>query len=104
MAGFLRQTYTGITAPVTKASIAAPAFVATHTLQVKGTGAAPTAWSVTLEGSLDGTNWTTLMTHTAADGSSQFADSLPVTYVRVNVVSLTLGGATDITVSFLSIP
>lgn len=74
-------------------------------IQVKGTGAAPTSWSVNLEGSLDGTNWTTLITHSATDGSTQWsaaATPRPVTHFRSNCTALTLGTATNIVVRVLA--
>jgi hypothetical protein len=70
---------------------------ATYALSVKGTGAAPTSWSVTLDVCLDGQNWTTLLTHSSADGSVIFdAAGKPSNWIRVNVGALTLGSATDI--------
>jgi hypothetical protein len=69
-----------------------------HTLQVKGVGAAPTSWSVTLEGSLDDANWTVLATHAATDGSIVSVVDKPVLHLRVNVGALSLGSATAITV------
>ena len=69
-----------------------------HAIQVKGVGAAPTSWSVTLEGSLDDTNWTVLATHAATDGSSVSVVDKPVLHVRVNVGALALGAATSIVV------
>jgi hypothetical protein len=73
-------------------------------LEVKGVGAAPTSWSVNLEGSLDGVNWTALLTHNAGDGSTQWAVDKPVSQVRVNVTALTLGGASAINVNVLASP
>lgn len=70
-------------------------------LQVKGTGAAATAWTVALEGSNNGNNWTTILSHstTDTDGAVKFAgDNIPrpVTWLRLNVTALTLGTATNI--------
>ena len=75
-------------------------------IQVKGTGAAATAWSVVLEGSLNGTNFVTIMQHintTHSDGDIQFtgATKYPLLYFRARCVSLTLGSATDIVVTIL---
>jgi hypothetical protein len=72
-----------------------------HSLQVKGAGAAPSAWTVLLQGSHDGVNWTTLLTHNSTDGSIVYpSDAIerPVRYLRVNVTALTLGSATAVNV------
>ena len=74
------------------------------TLKVIGTGATPTAWSVVLEGSLDDTDYTTILTHasgaeTNAELKYSGASNFAVSYFRSRVVSLTLGSATDIVVS-----
>lgn len=74
-------------------------------IQVKGTGAAPTAWNVLLEGSLDGTNYTTILQHSSAnplganaDGSTVWTDAgAPFLYFRSrSAATLTLGSATNI--------
>ena len=71
-------------------------------LQVVGVGAAPTAWSVSLQGSNNNANWTNLLMHITADGNGAnvFTGSnrFPIRYVRVNVTALVLGGATSINV------
>lgn len=74
------------------------------TLQVKGTGAAPTAWNVVLEGSLNNAQFTTILEHNsagefrnAADGETVYFDSgVPWLYFRSRVVSVTLGSATNV--------
>lgn len=73
-----------------------------YAIQVKGEGAGATSWSVTLEGSLDGKNWTTLITHSATDGSTSFLVDKPCIAIRANVGSLSLGSATAIDVSILA--
>lgn len=73
-------------------------------LQVKGTGAAATAWNVLLEGSLDGTNYTTILQHSSAnplganaDGSTVWTEAGPFFYFRSrSAATLTLGSATNI--------
>lgn len=74
-------------------------------IQVVGTGAVPTAWNVRLEGSLDNSNFTTILTHTEATGNGEIlfsgANVYPVLYFRSRVVSLTLGLATNIVVSMV---
>lgn len=75
-------------------------------LQVSGTGAAPTAWSVVLEASLDNVNFSTILTHASLDGDANGAtkwQALPaaVKYFRSRDVSITLGPATNIVVNIL---
>lgn len=70
-------------------------------IQCKGTGAAPTAWSIVLEGSLDNTNFTTILTHantSLSDGQTLYSGTTatPVLYFRSRLVSVTLGSATNI--------
>ena len=76
-------------------------------VQVKGTGAVPTLWSVVLEGTLDMVNYTTILTHTQAigNGTVLFLGALPspVLAFRSRVVSLTLGTATNIVVTILGV-
>lgn len=79
-------------------------------LQVKGTGAAATAWNVILEGSLDGTTFTQIMQHATsgnnppfgaqADGSTMWVETGPFLYFRSrSAATLTLGSATNIVVT-----
>jgi hypothetical protein len=69
-------------------------------IQVKGTTATPTAWSVVLEGSLNGTQYTTILTHTStehSDGATIWKlDGPPIKYFRSRLVSITLGSATNV--------
>lgn len=76
----------------------------TFAIQVKGTGATPSAWNVVLEGSIDGTNYTPILIHTQAltelilwSGTNFY----PVSSYRIRVTSLTLGGASNIIVTVL---
>lgn len=92
---------------VVGASIGAPggAPFATYALQVKGVGGTLTSWSVTLEGSLDNTNWTVLITHAATDGSTSYETTgKPNMFVRTNVGALSLGTATSINVTAIAVP
>jgi len=76
-------------------------------LQVKGTGAAPTAWDVRLEVSLDnGANWTEILAHTNldTDGGIKWQGDRLAYYMRVRVAGLTLGTATNIVVLVGSMP
>jgi hypothetical protein len=71
-----------------------------YALQVKGNGGTLTSWTALLEGSLDRTNWTTLITHNASDGSTSFdTTGKPLLFVRVNLSALSLGTATSITLT-----
>jgi hypothetical protein len=95
------HVYTGITATgVQSVRLHGPAgkLLSKHAIQLKGVGSAATSWSVTLEGSLDDTNWTVLATHSANDGSTVVVVDKPVLHVRVNVGSLSLSPATSVTV------
>jgi hypothetical protein len=78
-----------------------------YSVQVKGTGAVATAWSIVLEGSLDGTNFDTILAHdeNIGDGKIMFgsASPSPCRYFRSRCVSITLGGATNIVVTILGI-
>lgn len=75
-----------------------------YALQVKGTGAAATVWTVRLEGSLDGTTYTEVMRHSSAnpvgnnaDGATVWVDAGPFLYFRSRCSdTLTLGSATNI--------
>lgn len=72
-----------------------------YSIQVKGVGAAPTSWTVALEGSNDDTNWTTILTHATADGDGTtkvLNTAFPCRYVRSNCSALSLGGASSINV------
>lgn len=74
----------------------------THTLQTVVTGA-PTSLSVTLEGSLNGTNWVVLATSTSTTGDAQFAVDKPVRYVRATLSALTGGTAPTVTALIASV-
>lgn len=74
-------------------------------LQVKGTGAVPTSWQVVLEGSLNSTDFSTILTHQNGintDGAVvSTGTSAPFRYFRSRVVALTLGSATNIVVHII---
>lgn len=60
-----------------------------------------TSWTVVVEISLDGSNWTTVLSHTrASDGSGAVittgANLYPATYMRVTCSALSLGGGTNV--------
>lgn len=78
-------------------------------VQVKGTGAAPTSWTVVLEASLDGTNYTTILTHTntsLSDGAVLWSGAAvsPALYFRSRCSALLLGSATNIAVTIIGMP
>lgn len=74
-------------------------------IQITSTGGTPTLWTVVLEGSLDGTNFTTILTHTNILGINvslwSGAVLSPCLYFRSRVSVLTLGGATNITATII---
>jgi len=64
----------------------------------------PTAVSVTLQGSLDGSNWTTIATSTSTTGDQQSVVDKPQTYVRANLGTLTGGVSPTVTVYVAALP
>lgn len=74
-----------------------------YAIQVKGVAVGATSWTVLLEGSLDGVNFTTILTHNATDGSTVVSGSTlsPYLYFRSNCTALSLGSATSINVTIL---
>jgi hypothetical protein len=93
------KNYLGLTTTGTFPPIGAPGVpFFQYTVQTKGVGAAPTSWTAILEGSMDSTNWTTLISHTTPDGSTQWAVDKPCNFVRLNLSTLVLGSATAINV------
>src|SRR5258707_813058 len=89
----------GVTVNVTTAPLKAFA------IQVKGTGAIATSWTVVLEGSLDGTNFTTVLTDTLSTGDGTVlysgATLYPSLYFRARCVAIVLGTATNLVVTIL---
>ena len=77
-------------------------------LTVKGVGGTPTAWTVLLEGSLDGANFTEILRHTQLLGIAQtvFSGSnrYPTLFMRSRAVSITLTPAAAIDVTILGVP
>lgn len=73
-----------------------------HSLQVFGVGGSPTAWDIRLQGSLDGTHWFDILTHSSAGGDGlndiKFSQGnfYKVSYLRVVCNAVTLSGATSI--------
>ena len=68
-----------------------------HTFAVQAKATGFTAWSLLLQGSLDGVNWVTLLAHTQAtpgDGAIVWTTAkLPVKKVRLNLTSVTGSGS-----------
>lgn len=104
------QAYKGITTtgvPVDangRASVPLPDLCRTFSIEVAIPSGAITSWAVNVEGSLDGVNWTSLATHNATIGSTQFAVDKPVNFMRANVTALTLNTAPSITVIIAALP
>lgn len=80
--------------------------VKTFAVQVKGTGGAATLWNVSLEGSLNGTDYQELINHATADGDGvvKWTSDKPILHLRSRCSALTLGGATNIVVTILGMP
>ena len=98
--------FTGITATGSTSSVdVSDAPMSIWSLQVKGVGASPTLWEVNLEGSLDGVNFSTILSHTTliGDGINLFSGTtlFLAKYYRITVAVLTLGPATSITASVI---
>ena len=78
-------------------------------IQVTGTGATATAWTVVVEGSLDNTTFTTILTHvngTNANGATVWSSAVntPCLYFRARCSALTLGSATNVVAVILGVP
>ena len=90
-------TATGMGSPITLVRA-----LSRFSIVVKGTGAAADVWTVAIEGSLDGTNYSPILTHTATIGDGEIfttgASAFPSLYLRINVSALTLGAASNIAV------
>jgi len=70
-----------------------------YALQVVVPSGIPVLWTVILEGSLDGLNWDTLISHTEALGIAKivFSPSPPTSWMRFRVPVLSLGTSSKIT-------
>lgn len=67
------------------------------TVQTVVTGG-PTAVSLKLQGSLDGSNWSDLATSTSTTGDQQYVVDKPQKYLRANLGTLTGGASPKVTV------
>jgi hypothetical protein len=74
-------------------------------VQVKGTGASATSWTVNLQVSLDGTNFVTVITHantTDSDGDILWLSTpAPALHFRSVVSAVVLGSATSLVVTII---
>ncbi len=85
----------------TSAVIVGPIYTGTqpmkyYSLQVKGSTGTVQDWSATLQGSLDGLNFTTILTHAKADldGTTKVqATTWPAQWLRLNISSITYGSS-----------
>ena len=86
-------------------SVLASPWNSNHAMQITITGA-PTAVTVDLEGSLDGTTWVALVSHVmsagelAASKALVFVTGAPVPMVRGNLTTLTGGTTPTVTVKY----
>ena len=98
------KSYVGINATGALPVVALPAPMRSSGMQVSIPSGAITSWTVALEGSLDGVNWTALVTHNATIGSTQWAIDKPVSFIRVNPSALALNTAPSISVLVVAVP
>lgn len=80
--------------------------VDSYSLSVAEVGGVATSWTVVLEGSNDGTNFATLISHSRTDGNGvpKFpadAISRPVLFLRTRCTAVVLGTATSIKATFV---
>jgi hypothetical protein len=77
----------------------------TWTLQVAGVAVPATSWSIALEGSVDGVNFSEILKHTTLTGDKENLFSgttlFLAKYYRINVLALTLGAATSVSVNVI---
>ena len=75
-------------------------------IQCVAVGGTMTAWNVNLEVSLNGTTWTTIMSHATSDGDSNTKctglSHYPARYFRANATVITLNTASALTVNVLA--
>jgi len=74
-------------------------------LQVSGVGAAPTAWGVNLELSLDGVTFQQVLQHTTTtlNGGMLYVSGRHALVAQVYVTSLTLGTATGLAITAIGL-
>ena len=73
-----------------------------HTVDFAVTGTAPTACTLSLDGSSDQTHWYSLSGSQSCTSSNMFhVDGKPVLYLRINILTYTAGdGTTQVTVHY----
>ena len=101
----ITQTFTATGNGTVLDATAGPA--KSFTIQVTGTGAAPTSWDVRAEGSLNNSGFTQILQHTDTTGNGIVLYSgstlSPSLYLRIRVAGLVLGTATNIVVVLLGV-
>jgi len=98
----IRETFAAATAGE---AIPSSLLLRRFSLQVVGSPVAADSWMVVIEGSLDGTNFSPILTHATGDGSDiSFSGALvfPSAYIRLRVAALNLGVATSLIVNGLA--
>lgn len=101
-----QETFTTATAG-TAQDVTAQGF-SKFALQCAQTGTV-TSWTVVLQVSLDGTNYSTILTHTKADDGDGVViftgpNRYPALYFRSNCTELTLGGGTNVVATIVGMP
>lgn len=98
----------GVTATGAKAAVRNDTGAKFFTIQVKGRAAGATAWTVDVQGSLNGTEWTTIVSHGTADADGTVKNSgatpWPVLYIRINTTALTIGSAAVLDIKVNGLP
>lgn len=85
-----------------------PGYFKHYSFTVNPVGGTVTAWSVTLQGSIDGTTFTTIVTHTQANGAGTTvfpanpAGIYPYRYLNTICTLLTLGTGTGVQTTVLA--
>ena len=96
------QSIESFTAIATGDAIETPSPVKSFAIQVVGVQVAATSWTVLLEGSLDGINFDTILTHTTTTGNAKIVWSgtnlFPSKFFRTRVTAVALGSAASIRV------
>lgn len=101
--GYANSLLNKVTTTGASAAVLLESPMSLFTMQTVVTGA-PTGVSCTLQGSLDGTNWTTLATSTSTTGDQQYAVDKPQRYIRANLGTLTAGTAPTVTAYVAALP
>jgi hypothetical protein len=91
------------TVPAAGHTVAFPFPLRVFTVEVCSTDAPATSWTVNVQGSLDGINFTDILPHGGTDCAvdSTHGSIYPVRFLRSNCTALSLGGATNIVVTIV---